>query len=197
MKLANVASLGLYKHRESLTTGHLARLDTRRQFQRHTKFLQEVVSSGPLIEVTWRIEDVRGALQFLADHVSETDDKAARLIGRVFMLTGDRETRELCLLNLKLIDSPVGRKELVKISVDPKIEEEWRSLIAKYLEPESVDEPVLQPRLHQEPCQSSPASSLCQHGKWQSAVPYRPAHYGVGDGESFSASFVLALCLSL
>lgn len=146
LKLANVASFGIYKHRERVTDERLRRLDMHRQLARHTKFLTEVVRSTPVIEVMWKIEDVRRSLRFIAEHSTEADDQAARLAALVFTRTEDRQTKELCLFNLQSIESQVAKRELRRLSTDKNLSEEWRVLIARYLESETAPLPRAEPK---------------------------------------------------
>ncbi|MEJ7615678.1 MAG: hypothetical protein WKF30_01585 [Pyrinomonadaceae bacterium] len=145
LKLAQVVSLGVYKHRERVTPARLTQLDIRRQFDHHTNFLHEVARSTPIIEVSWKIEDVRRSLRFIADHGAQADDRAARLAARIFGRTEDRQTKELCLLGLKSIDSLVAKKELMRLSADQTLDEEWRNLIANYLNSDDVVDPSAAP----------------------------------------------------
>lgn len=141
LKLAQVVSLGTYKHREEATPERLNQLDIRRQFAHHTKFLHEVARSTPVIEVSWKIEDVRRSLRFIAEHNSQADDRAARLAARIFRRTEDRQTRELCLAGLKSIESLAAKKELMRLSSDQTLDEEWRHLIANYLNADGAADP--------------------------------------------------------
>jgi hypothetical protein len=134
LRLANVLTLGRYTHREKATPENLARLDGGRQLAFHTRFLREMTKSSPVVEVVWDIEEVRQSLRFVTEHGGAADAKTARAVAEVFSHTEDGEARLLCLSGLKMIGNKVARAELLRIYQGVGVGEEWRALIAQYLE---------------------------------------------------------------
>jgi hypothetical protein len=133
-RLANVLSLGIYTHREKAAPDELkARLDTERRIAYHRRYLREVSKSGPLVEVVWKIEDVRRSLEFIAAHGSRADAKTARAAARIFTRTEDEPTRRLCLQSLYRINSETAKNELLRIYQSPELPQPLRLLSADYL----------------------------------------------------------------
>jgi hypothetical protein len=133
-KLANVFSFGRYTHREPQTPDLLSRLDLTRSLDYHTRFLREVSRSTSQIEVSWNLQEVRRSLQFIAEHGSEADTKAARAVGEIFARTQDDETRRICLESLSHINSERAKTLLTDISQNQNLDQTWRQLSALYLE---------------------------------------------------------------
>ena len=133
-RLANILSLGLYKHRESGADAEVKeRLDAGRKLAFHRRFLREVSKSSPLIEVAWDIEKVQRSLRYIAEHGSAADAKTAAAAGRIFRQTEDEETRRLSLNCLYRINSETAKNELLRIYQSPEIDPAMRLLSANYL----------------------------------------------------------------
>ncbi len=66
LKIAKVATLGIYSHDERAPHGVVAELDRNRRAQRQIRFLHEVEASGPDTEVVWNLDEVKRALDDLA-----------------------------------------------------------------------------------------------------------------------------------
>jgi hypothetical protein len=132
-RLANILSLGLYKHREKATPEMLARLETSRRVAYHERFLREVAKSSPLVEVVWNIEEVRRSLRFISEHGAGASGKAATAAARIFAQTEDDETRVLSLNCLYRINNETAKNELLRIYRHPQLEARWREMTADYL----------------------------------------------------------------
>ncbi|HZH91122.1 MAG TPA: hypothetical protein VEX70_10965 [Pyrinomonadaceae bacterium] len=134
LRVANVATFGLYKHRERATRAEgLAPLDIARRLAHHRQYLREVASSSAAVEVQWNIEDVRRALAFVGEHGERADGKTAAAVGRIFVRTDDEETRRLCLSSLYRINNETAKNTLVRIYRDEAADARWRALSAEYL----------------------------------------------------------------
>ncbi|HEX8457958.1 MAG TPA: hypothetical protein VF656_11725 [Pyrinomonadaceae bacterium] len=134
LRVANVATFGLYKHREDSAAGEqLAALDIARRLAHHRQFLREVAASSAAVEVQWNIEDVRRALAFVNEHGERADGKTASAVGRIFAHTKDAETQRLCLSSLYRINNETAKTTLVRIYRDAAADARWRALSAGYL----------------------------------------------------------------
>jgi len=134
LRVANVATFGLYRHREATAPGEqFAALDTARRLAHHRQFLREVAHSSAAVEVQWNIEDVRRSLAFVNEHGERADGKTAAAIGRIFAHTKDEETQKLCLSSLYRINNETAKTTLVRIYRDQAADARWRTLSAEYL----------------------------------------------------------------
>lgn len=133
-RIANVMSLGFYKHREKASLAEQrAQLDVERRLIFHRRFLREVSKSTPLVEVVWNVEDVRRSLSFIAEHGSRAGAKTATAAARIFARTNDAETRRLCLNSLYRINNETAKNELLRIYRSPEIDPSIRTLSASLL----------------------------------------------------------------
>ncbi|HEY0101563.1 MAG TPA: hypothetical protein VGB76_21735 [Pyrinomonadaceae bacterium] len=134
LRVANVASFGLYTHREYVAPEkQRATLDTARKLAHHRQFLREVARSSAAVEVQWKIEDVRRSLSFINEHGERADGKTAEAVGRIFAHTKDEETQKLCLSSLYRINNETAKNTLVRIYRDEAADARWRTLSAQYL----------------------------------------------------------------
>ncbi|HEY1404419.1 MAG TPA: hypothetical protein VGB05_09855 [Pyrinomonadaceae bacterium] len=134
LRVASVATLGLYRHREQAAPGEqFATLDTARRLAHHRQFLREVARSSMAVEVQWNIEDVRRSLAFVNEHGARADGKTASAIGRIFAHTKDEQTQRLCLSSLYRINNETAKATLVRIYRDEAADARWRTLSAEYL----------------------------------------------------------------
>lgn len=134
LRVANVLSLGAYKHREPAAPEAVRQtLDAERRLAYHKRFLQEVAKSTPVVEVVWNIEDVRRSLRYVAAANTRGDAGAARAAARIFAQTGDAETRRLSLECLYRINNEAAKTALLRIYQTPGVEPELRQLTAEYL----------------------------------------------------------------
>jgi HEAT repeat protein len=86
-----------------------------------------------MIEVAWKIEDVRRSLQFISEHGARGDRKTVAAIARIFSQTQDKETQRLCLNSLYHINNEAAKKELLHIYQTPELDSRLRSLSAELL----------------------------------------------------------------
>lgn len=134
LRVANVASFGLYTHREEVAPEkQVATLDAARKLAYHRQFLREVARSSAAVEVQWNIEDVRRSLAFLNEQGERADGKTAEAVGRIFAHTKDEETQKLCLSSLYRINNKTAKNTLVRIYRDEAADARWRALSAQYL----------------------------------------------------------------
>jgi hypothetical protein len=99
-RLTSIATLGIYKHKETMTPVLLADLDRQRRFAWHKRFLEEVAGSSPRLEIAYNIEHVRRSLDAITQIVqdgNEFRDASEELVMRVFAQTSDDATRKLCV----------------------------------------------------------------------------------------------------
>ena len=134
LRVANIASFGLYTHREELAPEkQLATLDAARKLAHHRQFLREVARSSAAVEVQWNIAEVRRSLAFINEHGARADGKTAAAVGRIFAHTKDEETQKLCLSSLYRINNETAKNTLVRIYRDEAADARWRALSAQYL----------------------------------------------------------------
>ena len=57
-----MATLGIYKHKDSMTPELLADMKRQRSFAWHKRFLEEVLGSSPRPEIAYNIEHVRHSI---------------------------------------------------------------------------------------------------------------------------------------
>jgi hypothetical protein len=146
LRLANIFSLGLYRHREGGSDDAVrGRLDAGRKLAFHRRFLREVSKSTPLVEVAWDMERVRRSLRFVAEHGSAADAKTASAAARIFSRTEDPEARRLCLESLYRINNTTAKAELVRIYQTAGVPDELRTLTAEYLRKAIREEQRIKP----------------------------------------------------
>jgi len=130
-QILSVGSLGLYTHRESGGPLLISEVGRQRKIQFNTMYLQEVVESGPKVEVTWNLENVRSSLRVLAAQGVRPD-----LIAQLFRHTGDDDLRMECLNALRGMSSLASSAELTRLAADPGVTPSWRGTIADLLRSE-------------------------------------------------------------
>jgi hypothetical protein len=134
LRLSNMLSLGLYRHRKAIEPGFPIDLSLQRQTAYHTRFLEEVLKSGSQVEVAWNIQDVRNSLQFLVEQAGlRGSTRTTEIAARLFEATEDAEVRELCLASLDQINSPGAQRQLLLLSQRPQLDPKWRALINSYV----------------------------------------------------------------
>lgn len=97
---ASVFSLGLYRHHETPTPELISEISRRRKIQTHTRFLEEVLASGPKLEVAWNMDDVQRslkALSELAGNDAHEQSLVQALLTRILAQTHDSQAREIVL----------------------------------------------------------------------------------------------------
>jgi hypothetical protein len=133
LRTLNVLTLGRYVHREERTENMEARLDIARRLQYHTNFLQQIAKSTAEVEITSNLNDVLRSLHFIAAHGTEAGSAAASATAKIFSRTRDEETRRACLESLSRINNSTAKNELIRISLNPAIDETLRGIAADYL----------------------------------------------------------------
>lgn len=131
-RLANILSFGKYTHRENASPELESKLDLARRFAYHTYFLRQVANSGPQIDVTWDLSEVRRSLQFIVEHAPEADSKSASAAATIFLLTQDDETRRFCLESLTHMIIPKAKTELLRLSQKKDLDQAGRELLLSY-----------------------------------------------------------------
>jgi hypothetical protein len=142
---ANIASFGLYTHREAPSADLISTLDISRSMNFHERFLREVAASGPQVEVAWDMEKVRRSLQFVADHGASASKRLAKTTAQIFKQTQDDEARRLCLSGLYRFNNAASKSELLQIYSDQNTAEQWRTVTAEYLRIAITDNPRIAP----------------------------------------------------
>jgi hypothetical protein len=132
-RLMNLLSFGLYTRRAEVTPDFTERLDDARRMAYYRRFLREVVRRAPQVEVIYNMEDVRRALQFVAENGALADGKTAQAAARLFAQTRDEAARTLALRCLYRIDNETAKSELLRIYSSPQTEARWRQQSAEYL----------------------------------------------------------------
>ena len=91
LKLANVFTFGLYRHREpERDTALLAMLDMERRTAREIRFLEAVLRSTPQPELVWNMDEVRRSVDALA--ASGIPQRTAKVVEKLMTATTDQET---------------------------------------------------------------------------------------------------------
>ena len=106
----------------------MASVNLQRRALFNAMYLQEVVESGPKVEVTWSLEAVRSSVRALADQGMRPD-----LIAKLFRRTGDDELRMECVNALHKMDSQASRAEMARLISDPEVAPKWRGTFAGLL----------------------------------------------------------------
>jgi hypothetical protein len=133
LKLAEVTSLGIYKHREADRPALLAILETQRRTLHHEQFLRKAVKSGSPIEIEWDLEKIRESLKYLVSNGATAPHEIASLALEVFARTEDEDTRWACLDVIRELDAPVAQKAFLRLLKDHDLADHWRAVAAQYL----------------------------------------------------------------
>lgn len=131
---AHLFTLGMYTHRETPTDELFAEMDLRRRLDFHERLLRETARDSARPEIDSNFASVKKSLAFIAEHGEAANGKTAKAVSKIFLMTGDEETRMLALSGLHKMDSPAAKKELLALYENQKLETEWRNVCAEYLE---------------------------------------------------------------
>ena len=101
MRVAHVASLGIYTHRKSEDS--VARLDDARRIEREIRFLEAVAKSSPRPEIVWNMNEVRRALDDVAS--ARLPAGSAKLVRQIMSATNDEQTRLACVRALQSVSA--------------------------------------------------------------------------------------------
>jgi hypothetical protein len=107
LRLAQIATLGVYEHHEKDESILEARLDEERRVARQLRFLETVAESSAQPEVVWNMDEVRRALDEVT--ASRVPARSAQLVRRILAKTNDEETRALCQRALESLGTAVGQ----------------------------------------------------------------------------------------
>jgi hypothetical protein len=103
LRVAKVASLGIYSpHGDDPRTVEL-KLDEQRRVAKQTRFLETVARSGPDTAVVWNMDEVRRAVDELS--ASRLPARSAQAVERIMRETNDQETRVLCQRALQSLNA--------------------------------------------------------------------------------------------
>jgi hypothetical protein len=141
-RVANILSFGTYTHREKDTPQLEEQLDLARRLKYHTKFLQEVARSTPQVDVKWNLDEIKHSLQFIMDHAPQADSKTASAAAKIFVRTGDEETRRFCLQSLSRMTNTKARVELLRLSQLKDLDTKQKDVVLSYLKTPRPSEPV-------------------------------------------------------
>lgn len=131
--LMRVLSFGNYKHREKYTPELFAEMDSRRQLDYHERYLRETAETTVKPEIDSDVNAINRSLAFISENGNEAQGKTAKAIAKIFTATDSNELRELCLSSLYKVNNNTAKKELLAIYQNPKIDEHWRTISARYL----------------------------------------------------------------
>lgn len=144
-RLGNILSFGLYTRRSDVTPDFNDRLDRARRMAYNRRFLREVARRTPQVEVVYNMDDVRRALQFVAENGQLADGQTAQAAARIFAQTRDDEARTLALRCLYRINNETAKSELLRIYKDQQTEARWREMSAEYLRLAVLEEQRIAP----------------------------------------------------
>ena len=144
-KIANVLSLGIYKHYEKATPELRSALDTRRRLDYYGRMLRETARNSARPEVDGDAEKIKLALGFIAASGAEADAKTAKAVAKIFWLTADDEIRTLSLNGLYVINNETAKNQLLEVYQTRKLDAQWRDLSRDYLKRALADEQRITP----------------------------------------------------
>jgi len=140
-KVAKVASLGIYTHREDSQPDLNSLLAAQRLSVTHERFLRTVIASGSKIEIDFDMEKVRSSLRQIRTDGAITPDETARIALQIFARTQDAETRTLCLDTIQHLEKPIAQQAYLDLLKDPSMDGLWRTLTVRYLNLSNSDHP--------------------------------------------------------
>ena len=145
-KVAKVASLGIYTHREDGQPDLNSLLAAQRLNVTHERFLRTVIASGSKIEIDFDMEKVRSSLRHIRTDGTITPGETARIALQIFARTQDAETRTLCLDTIHHLEKPVAEQAYLHLLQDPSVDGLWRTLAVRYLNLSNTAQPSNEPR---------------------------------------------------
>lgn len=131
--LMRVMTFGNYKHREKYSPELFAEMDMRRQLDYHERYLRETAEITVKPEIDSDLGAISRSLSFVSENGSQAQGKTAKAVAKIFSATDNNELRELCLSSLYKVDNKTAKKELLAIYGNPKVDEHWRTISARYL----------------------------------------------------------------
>lgn len=113
LRMASIATFGIYQHREPGTAELFAQVERRRRLQWYTRYLEGLLEAGSDPEVVADMAEVRRSVEELTA-LAESSDKArieaASLISRLIGSINDQQIRAECVKCLLRLAS--GRREI-------------------------------------------------------------------------------------
>jgi hypothetical protein len=110
----------------------LTQLEEHRRAIYHERFLDQLLASSPRPEVVDNMDEIRRSIDFLSNQ-SDTGERSASLIAKVFSKSEDPELLLTCLRALQRLNQSEARNELRRLAADPRTGENWRQLCLLYL----------------------------------------------------------------
>jgi hypothetical protein len=133
LKLAEVTSLGVYKHREPDTPDLLTLLETSRRTLHHEEFLRAVMKSGFPIEIEWDVERIRESLHYVVSDGAIAPAEIASIALDIFGKTWDEKTKRACLDTIQALDAPVAQSAFLRLLRNQNLSDHSRAIAAQYL----------------------------------------------------------------
>ena len=103
LRVVNLATLGIYAHKDQNSDTLLARLDRERRAERGLRYLETVAGAPHEQELAWSVAEVKRALDQLA--ATGFQGRSAQVVERILRTTSDEETRALCRKALESLDA--------------------------------------------------------------------------------------------
>jgi hypothetical protein len=115
-KAAEIATFGIFKHREPVSPNLRKQLATQRRNESHLEFLRNAARSGPKIEIEWETERVRSSLQYIVSS-TVSQKEVASLAVAIFSNSADESLKRACLDALSGLDPSISANALAKLRV--------------------------------------------------------------------------------
>jgi hypothetical protein len=106
-RAASIFTLGVYSPQVPPSVQLMAELDRQRRVHHDRLFLETVAASGQHAEVVWNPDQIERAIDELAS--SGFDDRSARLITRIRLITNSEHPRDVCDRALESVDAGSGQ----------------------------------------------------------------------------------------
>jgi hypothetical protein len=132
-KIADVTTLGIFKHRGPEQSQLHTLLQNQRRNDNHVRYLRAVIKSGSPIEVEWDVTRVRNSLRHVASRRALAENDLANLSLQVFAKAHDEETRRACLEIIHQLDRLVAERAFARLLNNRNLDDSWRTLAAQYL----------------------------------------------------------------
>jgi hypothetical protein len=97
LKVAELTSLGIYRHREKNRPELGLVLEAHRRNLKYEQLIRAAAKSGPALDVMWDQQKVRRALGHMAAAEVVREHELIRLAGQIFSATVDEETKRLSM----------------------------------------------------------------------------------------------------
>jgi hypothetical protein len=134
LKVAQAASIGLYRHREAGRPDLESLLESQRRDADYKRFLQAVSNSGVNIEIEWDVEKVRNALLYIARSKSLPPDEVVDVALDIFLKSRDTTLKRFSLDAMFQADESLAQKALARVLKNKNVDEIERTVAAEYLD---------------------------------------------------------------